>query len=103
MITSSAVMTEADKNPAADRRSHIVDRLVQQYQSAANPDHWLQAMTLQALRALDRADLTPIEKSPARREIHAIHREVAVRAKALKLSRSLVVITTRDSAGESRR
>lgn len=86
-------MSEIDRDQSGDRRGQIIGRLVQQYQSAPDPEKWLQAMTLQALRALDRANLTPGEKSPARREIHAIHREVAVKAKALRLSRSLVVIT----------
>lgn len=86
-------MSTADSDHSSDRRGEIIGRLVQQYQAAPDPEKWLQTMTLQALRALDRANLTPGEKSPARREIHAIHREVAVKAKALRLSRSLVVIT----------
>ena len=86
-------MNDADNDPSADRRTEIVGRLVRHYQAAPEPEKWLQSMTLQALRALDRADLSPSEKSPARREIHAIHREVAVKAKALRLSRSLAVIT----------
>jgi len=86
-------MSKIDRDHSNDRRGQIIGRLVQQYQAAPDPEKWLQSMTLQALRALDRADLTPGEKSPARREIHAIHREVAVKAKALKLSRSLVAIT----------
>ena len=90
-------MVEDVSTPTTARRGQVVGRLVEHYQRVADPDKWLQSMTLQALRALDRAELTPIEKSPARREIHAIHREVVVKAKALKLSRSLVVITNGDS------
>ena len=88
-------------DPATDRRGKIIGRLVEHYQAVPEPDKWLQAMTLQArsdhrqpqaaslqaLRALDRADLSPADKSPARKEIHAIHREVASKARALKLSR----------------
>ncbi len=88
-------MTEADKPAATDRRSLIVGRLVEQYQSAADPDRWLQGVTLQALRALNRANLTPMEKGSARREIHTIHREAAAQARALKRSRSLMVIIDR--------
>jgi hypothetical protein len=80
-------MNGVNDDPAKDRRGRIIGRLVEQYQVAPEPDKWLQAMTLQALRALDRADLAPAEKSPARKEIHAIHREVASKARALKLSR----------------
>lgn len=80
-------MNGVDHDPATDRRGRIIGRLVEQYQAAPEPDKWLQTMTLQALRALDRADLSPADKSPARKEIHAIHREVASKARALKLSR----------------
>lgn len=73
--------------PPGDRRVRLIGRLVERYQVTAEPDKWLQGMTLQALRALDKADLSPAEKSPARREIHAIHREVASRARAAKLAR----------------
>jgi hypothetical protein len=94
-------MSEIDTNTAAARRSKIVGRLVQQYQSAANPDKWLQAMTLEALRALDRSGLTPGVKGPAQREIHEIHREAALKAKALKHSRSLVVVTATGSGKDT--
>ncbi len=77
-------MNGVDHDPASDRRGKIIGRLVEQYQAVPEPDKWLQAMTLQALRALDRADLSPADKSPARKEIHAIHREVASKARALK-------------------
>ena len=80
-------MNGVDHDTAADRRGKIIGRLVEHYQAVPEPDKWLQAMTLQALRALDRADLPPADKSPARKEIHAIHREVASKARALKLSR----------------
>jgi len=80
-------MNGVDHDPSPDRRHRIIGRLVEQYQAVPEPDKWLQAMTLQALRALDRADLAPAEKSPARKEIHAIHREVASKARALQLSR----------------
>lgn len=76
-----------DHSPPAERRRQIIGRLVEHYQAVPEPDKWLQAMTLQALRALDRAGLAPAERSPARKEIHAIHREVASQARALKLSR----------------
>jgi hypothetical protein len=80
-------MNGIDNDPPKDRRGRIIGRLVEHYQAVPEPDKWLQAMTLQALRALDRADLAPAEKSPARKEIHEIHREVASKARALKLSR----------------
>lgn len=80
-------MSGVDHDPATDRRGRIIGRLVEQYQAVPEPDKWLQTMTLQALRALDRADLAPADRSPARKEIHAIHREVASRARALRLSR----------------
>lgn len=80
-------MSGVDHSPPADRRRQIIGRLVEHYQAVPEPDKWLQAMTLQALRALDRAGLAPAEKSPARKEIHAIHREVASKARALRLSR----------------
>ncbi|MCB1502215.1 MAG: hypothetical protein KDK07_20930 [Bauldia sp.] len=76
-----------DRQAPTDRRRQLINRLVQQYQSAAEPDRWLEAMTLKALRALDRANLSPAEKSPARREIHSIHREVASMARAMQLTR----------------
>jgi hypothetical protein len=71
----------------SDRRRQLIGRLVQQYQSASEPDRWLETITLKSLRALDRANLSPAEKSPARREIHAIHREVASMARAMRLMR----------------
>ena len=80
-------MNGVDNDPGKDRRGRIIGRLVEHYQAAPEPEKWLQAMTLQALRALDRTDLAPADKSPARKEIHAIHREVASKARALKLSR----------------
>jgi hypothetical protein len=90
-------MNGVDNDPAKDRRGRIIGRLVEHYQSAPEPDKWLQAMTLQALRALDRTDLAPAEKSPARKEIHAIHREVASKARALKLSRHAAGLQSPDS------
>ncbi len=89
-------MNGIDNDPTGDRRGRIIGRLVDHYQAAPEPDKWLQAMTLQALRALDRADLAPAEKSPARKEIHAIHREVASKAKALKLSRHAAGLPSSD-------
>ena len=75
-------MSGVGDEPSAERRSVLIGRLVEHYQTVPEPDKWLQDMTLQALRALDRSGLGPAEKSPARREIHAIHREVATRARA---------------------
>lgn len=91
-------MNGVEKDPPKDRRGQIIGRLVEQYQAAPEPDKWLQAMTLQALRALDRADLSPADKSPARKEIHAIHREVASKARALKLSRHAAGLQSADAA-----
>jgi hypothetical protein len=80
-------MSRVEEDPPGDRRRTLIGRLVERYQSLPEPDKWLQDMTLQALRALDRSDLSPADKSPARREIHAIHREVASSARAAKLAR----------------
>ena len=80
--------------PSGDRRVKLIGRLVERYQSTAEPDKWLQDMTLQALRALDKSGLSPADKSPARREIHAIHREVASKARADRLARRTSEITT---------
>jgi len=79
-------MSGVGDEPSTDRRHMLIGRLVAQYETSPEPDKWLQDMTLQALRALDRSGLEPAEKSPARREIHAIHREVATKARAAKLS-----------------
>lgn len=79
-------MSGVGDEPSADRRGALIGRLVEQYQTSPEPDRWLQAMTLKALRALDRSGLEPAEKSPARREIHAIHREVAIKARAAKVT-----------------
>jgi hypothetical protein len=79
-------MSGVGDEPSAERRRVLVGRLVEHYQTSPDPDKWLQEMTLQALRALDRSGLEPAEKSPARREIHAIHREVATKARAAKLA-----------------
>ena len=78
-------MSGGGDEPSAERRSMLIGRLVAHYQTVPEPDKWLRDMTLQALRALDRSELGPAEKSPARREIHAIHREVATRARANRL------------------
>jgi hypothetical protein len=94
-------MNGVDNDPTKDRRGRIIGRLVEHYQAAPEPDKWLQAMTLQALRALDRADLAPAEKSPARKEIHAIHREVASKARALKLSRHAAGLASPDPGRSS--
>jgi hypothetical protein len=80
-------MNGQDRQAPTDRRRQLINRLVQQYQAAAEPDRWLETMTLKALRALDRANLSPADKSLARREIHAIHREVASMARAMQLTR----------------
>ena len=80
-------MSRLGDEVSADRRRLLIGRLIEQYQTETDPDKWLQGMTLQALRALDRSDLDPADKSPARREIHAIHREVASKARAARLSR----------------
>ena len=90
-------MNGVDHDPGTDRRRQIIGRLVEQYQATPEPDKWLQAMTLKALRALDRADLAPAEKSPARKEIHAIHREVASKARALQLSRHAIALQPTDT------
>jgi len=90
-------MNGIDNDPAKDRRGRIIGRLVEHYQAAPEPDKWLQAMTLQALRALDRANLAPADKSPARKEIHEIHREVASKARALKLSRHAAGLQSPDA------
>lgn len=79
-------MSGVGDEPSVDRRRVLVGRLVEHYQTIPEPEKWLQAMTLQALRALDRSGLEPAEKSPARREIHAIHREVASKARAARLN-----------------
>jgi hypothetical protein len=84
--TWRSVMSGVGDEPTTDRRGVLIGRLVEHYQAIPDPEKWLQAMTLQALRVLDRADLSPADKSPARREIHAIHREVASRARAARLS-----------------
>ncbi len=80
-------MNGRDAEPPSDRRRRVIDRLVGQYQSMAEPDRWLQEVTLTALRALDRANLAPADKSPARKEIHAIQREVVSKARAMQLTR----------------
>ncbi len=72
--------TGADTVP--DRRGQIIARLVEQYRSAPEPDKWLRDFTVQALRALTRSELGAAERVPARREIHAISREVAGKARA---------------------
>jgi hypothetical protein len=90
-------MNVVDHDPGTDRRRRIIGRLVEHYQAVPEPDKWLQAMTLQALRALDRAELAPAEKSPARKEIHAIHREVASSARALQLSRRATALQAGDA------
>ena len=83
--------------PSGDRRVRLIGRLVERYQATPEPDKWLQDMTLQALRALDKSGLSPADKSPARREIHAIHREVASKARAAKLGRRSGEITDGDT------
>lgn len=83
--------------PSGDRRQRLIGRLVERYQSTPEPDKWLQDMTLQALRALDKSGLSPADKSPARREIHAIHREVASKARAARLARRTSEITAGDA------
>lgn len=82
--------------PTGDRRVRLIGQLVERYQVTPEPDKWLQDMTLQALRALDKSGLSPADKSPARREIHAIHREVASKARAAKLGRRTAEITSGD-------
>ncbi len=86
-------MNGVGDEPSGDRRRVLIGRLIEQYQTESDPDKWLQGMTLQALRALDRSNLAPADKSPARREIHAIHREVASKARAVRLSRRAAGLT----------
>jgi hypothetical protein len=93
-----SVMSGVGDEPTTDRRGMLIGRLIEHYQAIPEPDKWLQAMTLQALRVLDRTDLSPADKSPARREIHAIHREVASRARAARLAGRT---TERVAAGRS--
>lgn len=94
-------MGRQGEDPPSDRRRQLISRLVQQYQSAAEPDRWLETMTLKSLRALDRANLSPAEKSPARREIHAIRREVASMARAMQLMRRAPPSASALATGES--
>jgi len=90
-------MTGRGESPAGDRRVKLIGKLVERYQSIPDPDKWLQDMTLQALRALDKSDLSPADRSPARREIHAIHREVATRARAARLAPRIAELTGGDN------
>ncbi len=94
-----SVMSGVGDEPTADRRRVLIGRLVEHYQTIPEPDKWLQAMTLQALRALDRADIAPADKNPARREIHAIHREVASRARAARLARRTAGLVSSGPSG----
>ena len=77
-----------------ERRGRVIVELVERYQVESEPDKWLQAFTINALRALGKSNVGPAEKGPARREIHAISREVVSKAKSLTLSRVL-----RDNVG----
>jgi hypothetical protein len=73
---------------ARDRRGRaVIVRLVERYQAAREPHKWLQALTLNAIRALDKANASPADKSAARHDIHAIRREVVSQVNALALLR----------------
>ena len=70
----------------AERRGRVIVKLMERYRVESDPDKWLQAFTLKALRALARSNIALAEKGAARREIHAINREVASKAKESALS-----------------
>jgi hypothetical protein len=76
------------RESARDRRGRaVIVRLVERYQAAREPHRWLQALTLNAIRALDKVNASAADKSAARHDIHAMRREVVTQANVLTLVR----------------
>jgi hypothetical protein len=74
--------------PRERRGRAVVAKLVERYRLAREPHKWLQTLTLNAIRTLDKANVSAADKSTARHDIHAMRREVVNQANALKLRES---------------
>ena len=70
-----------------ERRARVIAQLVEKAASSPDPVGWVRDFTLRALRAPSLGSLPTADRADARREIHAIGREVsgALRRRSPKL------------------
>ena len=73
-------MKESPDNPeknADERRARVIAELLEKATASPDPVGWVRDFTLKALRAPNSGALPTSDRADARREIHAIGREVS--------------------------
>ena len=82
-------MNEGPEQPddTDERRARAIEQLVEEAAASPDPIGWVREFTLKALRAPNLVSLPTADRADARREIHAIGREVsgALRRRSPKL------------------
>ena len=87
----------ADPEPPDDRnerRAQAIERLLERAAASIDPIGWVRDFTLRALREPSLDALPAADRAEARRQIHAISREVNRRLRSLD---SLVAVPPRDA------
>ena len=72
-------MNEGPEQPddTDERRARAIEKLVEKAVASPDPIGWVKEFTLRALRAPSLVSLPTDDRADARREIHAIGREVS--------------------------